>query len=108
MATWPVLGSTFWNDHLRTFHVPAEASPAPKRPPRREWLELVGRPKNQVMMFQVAPAAIAQKTVASVMNLVSTRPAPIVLATAVPPRAPTKLQKEAQMTAWGGVRTWVA
>src|SRR6185503_6184807 len=71
----------------------AVARAAPQRPPISAWLELLGRPIYHVTRFQMIPPARAQATVVGLINEVSTRPEPIVLATAVPIKAPTRFQK---------------
>src|SRR5688572_11271880 len=72
---------------------PAVASAAPHKPPMSAWLELLGRPMYQVNRFQMIPLASAQATVVALIKEVSTRPEPIVLATAVPISAPIKFHE---------------
>src|SRR5947207_11712600 len=59
------------------------------------------------MMFQLKAAISAHSTVANVTALVSTRPLPIVDATAPPSNAPVRLKNAAIAIAWRGVRTLV-
>jgi len=70
--------------------------------------ELDGRPKNQVMRFQmIAPSNPPRMTFAST-NEMSIIPLPIVLATAVPTvKSAAKLNVAAQSTAVNGFRTRV-
>ena len=95
-------------DQRRTAHFPPEpASVAPQRPPMRAWDELDGRPSHQVRSPQAMAETSAQRSTGIVTAFVSTRPFPIVVATAVPARAPTRFQTDAQATASRGVRTFV-
>src|SRR5204863_509193 len=94
--------------HFSTDQFPwAVASAAPLNPPIKAWLELDGSPPIQVMMFQLKAAISAHNTVANVTTLVSTRPLPIVDATAPPSNAPVRLKNAAIAIAWRGVRTLV-
>ena len=86
---------------------PLVAMAAPHSPPMSAWLELEGRPSHQVKMFQMMALIRAASTVVMLIAEASTRPLPIVLATAVPASAPTRFQKAAQTMAWRGVRTLV-
>src|SRR5204863_9152556 len=90
-----------------TDHVPADASADPQRPPISAWLELDGRPSHHVKRFQMIAAISAERTVSSVTAFVSTRPEPIVFATAVPDIAPIRLNTAASVIACLGVRTFV-
>src|SRR4051812_19291763 len=108
MLTAPVTGSTFSCDQRITDQsLRADATAAPRRPPISAWLEELGIPKYQVRTFQMMPASIAQKIVQMVTKWVSTIPAPMVFATAVPQSAPTKFRMAAMSTAWRAVRTLV-
>ena len=70
--------------------------------------ELVGRPKYQVIRSQMIAPVRPPKITAKVTTLMSTIPAPTVLATAVPKvNAATKLKNAAQMTALPGDSTRV-
>src|SRR5205085_11983223 len=70
--------------------------------------ELVGKPRINVVRFQVmAPRRPARITCSLIMSM-RTRPLPMVLATAVPKKnAAMKFQKAAQATAVKGLRTRV-
>ena len=81
---------------------------APRRPPIRAWLLELGMPHSQVMRFQAIAPPSAAITMAEVVVASSTRPAPIVLATAVPANAPMKLKVVAIRIAWLGRRARVA
>src|ERR1043166_2541103 len=87
---------------------PAEATPAPHRPPIKAWLELDGSPNHHVRRFQIMPPMSPPKIVVSVMNSAFTRPVAIVVATAVPQKAPTNSKTAASAIPWLGVRTFVA
>ena len=80
---------------------------APHSPPTSEWLELDGSPSHHVNSPQMMALSRAPKTVAMVTKWVSTRPLPIVVATAVPIRAPRRLNTAAQAMAQRGVSTLV-
>ena len=58
-------------------------------------------------MFQANAAISAQSTVAIVTTFVSTKPLPMVDATAPPMSAPVRLKNAAIAMAWRGVRTLV-
>ena len=58
-----------------------------------------GRPNHQVIRFQVIAPRSAAATTACVVVASSTKPAPIVLATAVPAKAPMKLKAVAMRMA---------
>jgi hypothetical protein len=68
--------------------------------------ELDGSPSHQVRRPQIWPTG-ARRGWVIVTAFVSTRPLPMVFATAVPASAPRRFQKEAQATASRGVRTFV-
>ena len=72
---------------------------APSRPPISAWLLELGSPRRQVIRFQTIAPMSAAATTAWVVVASSTRPAPIVLATAVPANAPTKLNVAAMRMA---------
>src|SRR4030042_6366641 len=79
--------------------VPAVAIPAPTIPERMAWLEDVGRPRYHVKSSHIIAAIRAEIIVICVMHEASTRPAPTVLATAVPVNAPTMFKTAAMDTA---------
>src|SRR5690349_19893930 len=85
------------------------ARAAPQSPPINAWLELEGMPKYHVTRFQtMAPIKAHTRIWLVRLNvLVSTRPEAMVLATAVPQRAPNKLVKAAKSTACRGDNTLV-
>src|SRR4030095_16144013 len=87
----------------------AAATAPPHRPPMSAWLELDGRPKYQVMRFQMMPPRSAQMSTSLVMEKTfeSSRPDEMVLATAVPYIAPTRLVTAARTIASRGVSTLV-
>ena len=94
--------------HFKTDQFPcAVAIVAPHNPPMSAWLELDGSPTNQVVMFQAKAAMSAHKTVAMVTTLVSTKPLPMVEATAPPRSAPVRLKTVAIAIACRGVSTLV-
>src|SRR5206468_10838846 len=107
-----IMGTTTFG-HIPAFHFITDQSPravasaAPHSPPMSEWLELEGNPAHQVAMFQAKAAISAQSTVDIVTTFVSTRPLPIVDATAPPRSAPVRLKNAAIAMAWRGVRTLV-
>jgi hypothetical protein len=81
---------------------PSAAIAAPAMPPMRAWLELDGRPRNQVTRFQViAPTRPARMTL-SVTASGSTIPFAIVAATLSETKAPAKLRIAATRTAARG------
>jgi hypothetical protein len=88
--------------------IPPSVTPAPMRPPMRAWEELLGRPKYQVMIFQVMAPVRADKirrlsTIAGLMI-----PVPTVLATWTPTKKTAVNSKNAaQRTAFLGERTLV-
>src|SRR5690606_10815753 len=73
----------------------AVASAAPQRPPTSAWLDDEGNPSHHVNRFQTIAPINAASTVAMVIASASTRPLPIVLATAVPHNAPMRLKNAA-------------
>ena len=78
---------------------PAATRVAPSRPPIRAWLLDDGRPSHHVSRFQAMAPMSAAATTAVVEVVSSTRPEPMVLATAVPAKAPMKLNDVAMMIA---------
>src|ERR1035441_6241744 len=81
---WPAAGNLL---QIMACQLPlAAAKAAPQSPPMSAWLELDGRPKYQVSKFQKIAASSAQMSICEEisggMNLVSTRPEAMVLATA--------------------------
>ena len=94
--------------HFKTDQFPCPlAIAAPHKPPMSAWLELDGRPTSQVVMFHTKAAMSAHKTVAMVTTLVSTKPLPMVEATAPPRSAPVRLKTVAIAIACRGVSTLV-
>ena len=87
---------------------PAPMIVAPRSPPISAWLLELGRPSHQVSRFQMIAPMSAAATIAWVVLASLTRPAPIVLATAVPANAPMKLNAVAMAIAWAGRRARVA
>ena len=71
---------------------PAPTIVAPRSPPMSAWLLELGRPSHQVRRFQTIAPRSAAATIACVVLASLTSPAPIVLATAVPAKAPMKLK----------------
>jgi hypothetical protein len=71
------------------------------------WLELDGSPTHHVVIFQANAAISAQSIVVVVTTFVSTKPLPMVDATAPPKSAPVKLNTAAIAIACRGVRTFV-
>src|SRR5437762_7859415 len=107
-----IIGTTTFGQsplfHFNTDQFPrAVASAAPQSPPISAWLELDGKPTHQVVIFQAKAAMSAHSTVAMVTKLVSTKPFPMVEATAPPKRAPVKLKIAAITIACRGVSTLV-
>src|ERR1017187_4021930 len=95
-------------DHLITDQsLAAEAKVAPQSPPISAWLELDGRHSHHVNRFQAIAASNAASSVVPETKWVSTRPWPMVAATAVPLSAPNKLKRVVRTMAWRGVRTLV-
>ena len=87
---------------------PAPMIVAPSRPPMSAWLLELGRPRCQVMRFQVIAPMSAAATMAWVVVASFTRPLPMVLATAVPRNAPMKLNAVAIRMAQPGDSARVA
>ena len=86
---------------------PDAAIADPATPPISAWLELDGRPRNQVMRFHViAPTRPARMTL-SVIASAFTIPVAIVAATAKETNAPAKLRIAAMRTAVRGVSALV-
>ena len=88
--------------------VPTPMIVAPSRPPISAWLLELGRPCCQVIRFQAIAPMSAAATIAWVVVWSSTRPLPIVVATAVPANAPMKLNAVAIRMAQPGDRARVA
>src|SRR5208283_3000862 len=96
-------------DQMRMFQLLcAAARHAPHNPPTRACDELDGIPNHQVKRFQRMAAIRAQIRTSDVATFGSTRPEAIVLATALPMKAPTRLVTAASATACRGVSTLVA
>jgi hypothetical protein len=81
---------------------------APSRPPMSACELDEGSPNHQVMRFQAIAPRSAAATTAWVDVASSTRPAPMVFATAVPANAPMKLKAVAMRIACRGCRARVA
>ncbi len=79
----------------------AAAKAAPHKPPTRAWELDEGKPKNQVIRFQtMAPDKVQISTCAvTSTSCASIRPEAMVLATAVPARAPIRFMPAASNTA---------
>ena len=79
----------------------AAASAAPHRPPISACEDDDGRPFHQVIRFHTMPPSRAHRMTCEVTCTTSvlTRPEAIVLATAVPIRAPTRFMPAASITA---------
>ena len=86
----------------------AAARHAPHKPPTSAWDELDGIPNHQVSRFQRMAAIKAQIRTSDVATFGFTNPEAMVVATALPRKAPTRLVTAASMTAWRGVNTLVA
>src|SRR3954464_14882449 len=85
-------------DHLKAL-TPACATTAPASPPTSACDELDGMPYHHVIRFQVIAPSSAARTTVCVTIAGSANPDAIVLATAVPVTAPTKLKIPAIITA---------
>ena len=72
------------------------------------WLLELGRPSHHVRRFHTIAPRSAAATIACVVLASLTRPAPIVLATAVPANAPMKLNAVAMAMAYAGRSARVA
>jgi len=87
---------------------PPLAMPAPMSPPISACEELLGKPKYQVVMFQMMAPPSAERITRLSITLRWTMPLPTVCATSVPiKKAAIKLKNAAQKTACLGVRTRV-
>src|SRR5690606_33659 len=88
----------------------AAASAAPQSAPINACEDDDGRPRHHVIRFQMmAPhSALISTCEVTLTTLTSTRPDAMVLATAVPMKAPIRLVVAASMIAFPGVRTLVA
>ena len=87
---------------------PAAATPAPTIEKMSAWLELEGMPKRQVTRSQAMADRSAAMTRSWVVTVGGTIPLPMVVATAVPVKAPKTLSTPAISTAVPGFRTRVA
>jgi hypothetical protein len=81
---------------------------APSRPPMSAWLEELGSPSHHVIRFHAIAPRSAAATMTWVVVFSSTNPAPMVLATAVPAKAPMKLKNVAMSSAYSARRARVA
>src|ERR1039457_365114 len=86
----------------------AAARHAPHKPPMSACDELDGRPNHHVSRSHTMAASSAQIRTSDVATFGSTNPEAIVVATAVPMKAPPRLVTAASMTAWRGDNTFVA
>ena len=86
-----------------TTSLPSAAIAEPIIPPISAWLELDGRPTNQVMRFHVIAPTRPARTMFSVMASWSTIPFAIVAATLIETNAPAKLSTDALATAIRGL-----
>src|SRR5688572_30574781 len=75
------------------------AKHAPHSPPTSAWEELDGNPKYQVSKFHTMPPINAHTMTSEVTMFVSTNPDAMVLATAVPHNAPSRLVMAARTMA---------
>src|SRR5690606_33632692 len=108
---WLVVQFSAARDQISTSKsLPLADSAAPIRPPIRAWLEDDGRPNHQVIRFQMMPPESAQMITCELTTSTSAsiRPEEMVLATAVPQRAPIRFMLAASATACIGVSTLVA
>src|SRR3954454_14709013 len=78
---------------------PAAAIADPATPPISAWLELVGRPRYQVVRFQAIAPISPASTTRRVIPVGSTIPFATVAATFSDTNAPAKLSAAAKMTA---------
>jgi hypothetical protein len=81
---------------------PEAATAEPATPPISAWLELEGRPRYQVIRFQVIAPTSPASTTSSVMTSGLTIPVAIVAATSIETNAPRKLRTAALSTATRG------
>src|SRR6185312_4236975 len=86
-----------------TESTPPADSAAPTIPPMRAWLELDGRPTNQVTRFHVIAPTRPAITTSSVITSGSTMPFAIVATTATDTNAPRKFRTAALATATRGL-----
>src|SRR5688572_11609400 len=88
----------------------AAAIAEPHRPPISACEDEDGSPRHQVIRFQTIAPSRAQMITCEVTltTPVSIRPEAIVLATAVPAKAPIRFMTAARITAWPGDSTLVA
>jgi hypothetical protein len=105
----PATGAT--SDGISTFSLnpphlttpkPCAATADPAIPPIKAWLELEGRPRYQVIRFQVIAPTRPARTISSVMISWSTIPFAIVAATSNETKAPRKFRTAALTTAARG------
>src|SRR5437588_3046196 len=85
-----------------TADVPLATSTAPISPPIRAWEELEGRPRYQVIRFQLIAPTNPANTTAIVISPVDTIPLAIVVATLIEMNAPAKFSSAAYPTASRG------
>src|SRR5579859_2115482 len=96
-------------DQTMTFQLLcAAARHAPHKPPTSACEELAGMPNHHVSRFQKMAASRAQIKTSDVATFGSTSPEAMVVATAVPRKAPIRLVTAASMTACRGDSTLVA
>ena len=81
---------------------PLAAIAEPTMPPMSAWLELDGRPRYQVIRFQVIAPTRPARTTSRVITSGSTIPVAMVAATLKETNAPAKLRIAALMTASRG------
>jgi hypothetical protein len=98
---------TFSTPFIMIIPVPDVATAAPTMPDSMAWLDDVGRPKYHVTRSQTMAATRAEIIVICVIHATCTRPAPTILATAVPDNAPTIFSTAAIDTATLGDKTLV-
>ena len=92
---------------ILTAAIPATATPAPKTPATNEWLTLIGKPKRVATRTHVTAEIMAAITAVCGIISGSTIPFPMVLATAVPVRAPSKFMDAPKRTPFKGLSTLV-
>ena len=87
---------------------PAPTTTAPMRPPNSACEELEGRPKSQVIRFQMIAPTNPARIIGTVISASSKNPPEIVFATSVERQAPTRLRRAPRMTAVRGLSAPVA